>query len=274
MAITVLRIKEQWFGQLAAHRSLLYLLTRQELKSRYQGSIFGFTWAIVTPLLMLGVYALVFGQIFNARWPLARSASGAEFAATLFAGLMVIGFVSDVLARSPHIIVGQQNFVKKLVFPLHLLPIVVVLASMVHLGIAGALLGMFVRIAIGTVPITIVMFPVVMLPVVMFAMGGAWFLASLGVYFRDSAQVVGVVLTALIYLSPVFFPVSAVPAQWQTLFQLNPLSLPIEQMREISLYGLWPNWFALGRSLAISALVLLAGLWWFNRTSDGFADVL
>ncbi|MBX3654352.1 MAG: ABC transporter permease [Ramlibacter sp.] len=270
----VLQLRKEIRRKWETHRSLLFLLTRQELKSRYQGSVLGFAWAVATPLLMLGVYALVFGQIFNARWPIARTASGGEFAATLFAGLMVVSFISDTFARAPQLIVGQQNFVKKLVFPLYLLPVVLVLASLVHLGIAASLLALFVRISTGVLPVTIVALPVVILPVVMFAMGGAWILASLGVYFRDSTQVVGVALTALIYLSPVFFPVSAVPAQWQSIFHLNPLSLPIEQVRAVSLYDQWPNWMAWVRSIGGGALFMLLGLWWFNKTSDGFGDVL
>lgn len=254
--------------------SVLYLLIRQELKARYQGSFLGFTWAFVTPLLMLGVYAIVFGQIFSARWPQAKTASGAEFAATLFAGLLVVGFFSDVVARAPQLIVGQQNFVKKLVFPLHLLPIVLVGASMVHLSIAVIILLLFAKLALNVLPFSIVAFPVVMLPVVMLALGAAWLLASLGVYFRDTAQVVGVLLTALIYLSPVFFPVSAVPSQWQFIYHLNPLSTPIEQVREIALYGHWPQWFELLKSCCISLAFMVFGFWWFQSTSDGFADVL
>lgn len=265
------------FGALLAlpkHRSVLWLLTLQELKSRYQGSTLGFTWAVVTPLLMLSVYAVVFGQIFSARWPQSKSATGSEFAATLFAGLLVVGFVSDVAARAPSLLLAHQNLVKKMVFPLHLLPMVLVAASVVHLTIAVGLLVVFVAVALNTVSVTLLAFPVVLFPVVLFAMGAAWFLASLGVYFRDTAQVVAVLLTALIYLSPVFFPVSAVPAQWQFIYQWNPLTVPIEQVRDISVYGQWPQWLDILKSTAISFAFFLSGLWWFQTTSDGFADIL
>jgi lipopolysaccharide transport system permease protein len=259
---------------LKAHKHLIKILVRQDLLSRYQGSALGLAWAMLTPLLMLGVYALVFGEILQVRWPGEQSGSALTFAASLFSGLTVLGFFADAVGRSPQLIVAQQNYVKRLVFPLHLLPLVAVCSSAILVVLGALVLLLFVGLGLGHWPLSFVALPLVLFPVALLAAGLSCFLSALGVYLRDISQVVGLALSALTFLSPVFYPLSAVPVQWRWLFALNPVAVPIEQLRLISVVGHWPDWYALGTATVLGFTVLWLGLAWFQRVRDGFADVL
>jgi len=258
----------------ARHRGLLASLAQRDVLGRYRGSLLGLAWSLVTPVLMLLVYTFVFGVIFQSRWGAGPAESRAEFALVLFVGMLVFNLFSECLLRAPGLILGNVNYVKKVVFPLEILVPVVLSAALFHLVVSlGVWLVAHLLIA-GLPPVTALLFPFVVLPVVLLALGLAWLLASLGVYLRDVGQVIAVVVTALLFLAPVFYPLTAVPADVRGWLYLNPLTLPIEMSRDVLYWGRVPavtTWLA---ALAGGALVAWAGFAWFQKTRKGFADVL
>lgn len=257
------------------NRRLIWELARRDVVGRYRGSVMGLAWSFITPLLMLAAYTLVFGAIFKARWP-ERSLgdSKVEFALILFAGLIVHAVMADCLTRAPNLIVGNANYVKKVVFPLEVLPLVALGSAVFHAMISVLVLlagSIFVQ---GYVPVTAIAFPVVMLPFLIGLAGVAWILASLGVFLRDVGQTVGVVVMLLMFMAPIFFPLAAVPAEFKPIVAVNPLTYFVEAGRDTLLWGVWPDPVDWLLALLTGIVIAMIGLWWFQKTRKGFADVL
>lgn len=257
------------------HRGLVLELTRRDVLGRYRGSVMGLAWSFLTPLLMLAAYTFVFGAIFQARWP-ERSLghNKVEFALILFAGLIVHSIMADCLNRAPSLITGNANYVKKVVFPIEILPVVALLSALFHGLVSTAVLVSAISAVTGGVPLSAIAFPLVLLPLIAGVAGFAWFLASLGVFLRDVGQTVGVVVMLLMFLAPIFFPLSAVPAEFKSVVMLNPLTWFVQVSRDVLLWGKWPDPVAWLIAAGLGTFVALVGLWWFQKTRKGFADVL
>lgn len=254
-------------------RTLIWQFVRRDVLTRYRGSLLGFGWSFLTPLLMLSVYTFVFRAIFKARWS-EGVASDYEFALQMYAGLIVFSLFAEVTNRAPRLVLDEPNLVKKVVFPLEILPWVAVLAGLFHLALSlVALLGA-AAIARGGLPLSVLALPLVLAPFVPLLLGLGWFLAALGVFVRDMQQVTTLLVSLLMFLSPVFYPVSSLPARWQPWLQANPLTPVIEQLRRVALDGLWPVWSQLAMHLLIASVFAWAGARWFAATRKGFADVL
>ncbi len=260
---------------LLAHRDLIARLTTQEIGQRYQGSLLGVLWSLVTPALMLTVYTLVFSLIFQARWAAAGPAARpADFALTLFAGLIPFNLLAEVAARAPSLVLATPSYVKKVVFPLEVLPVVAVGSATAHSLIALGVLCLAQVALTGRLPATLALVPAAYAPLVLIALGLAWILASLGVYLRDMGHVVGVATHLLLFASPIFYPVEAVPDGYRTVVQANPLTGILDTFRRVTLWGeapVWPSW---GILLAGAAALALLGYAWFMQTKKGFADVM
>ncbi len=235
----------------------------------------GLAWSFFNPLLMLAAYTFVFGAIFQARWP-ERSLghSKIEFALILFAGLIVHSVMAECLNRAPAVITSNANYVKKVVFPIEVLPVVALLSALFHAAVSTVVLVLAILIVTGNVPVTAIAFPLVLVPFVFGIAGAAWLLASLGVFLRDVGQTVGVTMMLLMFLAPIFFPLAAVPSEFKAVVMLNPLTYFVETSRDVLLWGEWPDPIAWLIAAAIGMLVALLGLWWFQKTRKGFADVL
>ena len=256
-----------------AYRDLLMQMTERDTRSRYRGTAGGIVWSVFHPILMLAVYVFFFGQVFPAKWPVA-SERPADFALILFVGLLLHGFFTEAVMRAPAVVVGQPNLVRKVVFPLDLLPVVAVGSAIFHLLVGLAILLVFHFVVRGVPPVTALMLPIVIAPLVVCTLGIAWALASLGVYLRDVAHVVPVVCAVLLFLSPVFFPADVLASPYRELVSLSPLTVPITQARDVLLWGRWPDPVAYAIYAAISLAVAWMGLFWFQGTRKGFADVL
>ena len=256
------------------HKYLIKQMTFREVVSRYRGSAIGLLWSFFNPVFMLSIYTFVFSVVFRAKWGQEEGQSKAEFAIILFAGLLVFNVFSEVVNRAPRLVLDNANYVKKVVFPLEILAIVVSGAALFHGGISTLVLMIFYFGVNFSIPWTIVFFPVVLVPLVFITLGVAWFLASLGVFLRDVSQVVTLLTTALLFTSPIFFPVSALPKQIQPFLLINPLAFIIEQAREVLVIGRIPDWTGLCAYFVGSLLVAWGGLTWFQKTRKGFADVL
>lgn len=257
------------------NRHLILELTRRDVIGRYRGSVMGLAWSFFNPLLMLAAYTFVFGAIFQARWPeRTLGQSKLEFAMILFAGLIVHSIMADCFVRAPGLIASNANYVKRVVFPLEILPVVSVLSAVFHALVSTVVLLLTLVFVTGRIPVTAVAFPLILLPYVLGLTGGAWLLASLGVFLRDIGQSIGVVVMLLMFLAPIFFPQSAVPAEFRTVIMFNPLTYFVESARDTLLWGIWPDWRSLLTAALGGSVCALLGLWWFQKTRKGFADVL
>lgn len=255
------------------NKSLLKTLIVREVMGRYQGSAFGLLWSFLNPLFMLIVYTFVFSVVFNAKWG-TGSASKTEFALVLFAGLLVFNFFAECIGRAPSLIVQNSNYVKKVIFPLEILPVVVAGAALFHMVINLLVWLLFFLLFFGFPHLTIFYIPLVLIPLLLFTIGLSWILASLGVYLRDIGQFVSVIITALMFLSPIFYPINALPEQYQTLLLLNPLTPIIEQMRDVLFWGKSLIWHVYIVYLIGASVIAILGFMWFQRTRKGFADVI
>lgn len=254
-------------------RSLLWALVRREISSRYKGSAFGVLWMIIYPAMMLAVYTFVFGVALNSRWDVG-SESKLEFAIVLYSGLLVFGFFSECVNNAPNLIVSHASYVKKVVFPLDTLPLISVCVAYFHVLVNFLVwLALYVFV-VGAPHATALLFPFVLLPLVFLTLGASWFLCSLGVYLRDVSQVVGVVTTALMFLSPVFYPASILPEVYRNLMAFNPISPAIEMMRGILISGVAPELSNYFYYLVATMVLCWIGFFWFQKTRKGFADVL
>ena len=256
------------------NRDLIWQMTRREIAARYRGSIIGLVWSFINPLLMLTVYTFVFSVVFKARWGISGNESRTDFAMILFAGMIVFGLFAEMINRAPAQIISNASYVKKVVFPLEILSVVSLASVLFHSMVSLIVLLLAQLIINQDIPWTVVLFPLVLLPLIFASLGVAWFLAALGVYIRDIGQITAVLTTVLMFLSAVFYPVSALPENYQAWLRLNPLVLIIAESREVLIFGNLPNWLWLGVSLLIGFAIAFAGFWWFQKTRKGFADVL
>jgi len=256
------------------HRNLIGQMTRREVVGRYKGSVMGLAWSFLNPLLMLVIYTFVFRVIFKARWESTGNESNVDFAIVLFVGMIVHSLFAECVNRAPGLIIANVNYVKKVVFPLEILPAIALGSALFHAATSLLVLLAVVLATTGGLHPHVLLAPVLILPIAAFALGIAWFLASLGVFLRDVGQVTGILTTALLFLSPVFFPLAAMPEKYRGLIQVNPLTIAIEQTRGAVIWGRNPDWILFGIYLALGLLTAWAGYWWFQRTRRGFADVL
>lgn len=248
-------------------------LVKREVAGRYRGSILGILWSFFNPVLMLAVYTFVFSVVFKARW-VGGSDSKTEFALVLFSGLMVFNFFSECVNRAPGLIIGNVNYVKKVIFPLEILPIVAFGSAAFHFLISLIVWIFYYVIIFGMPKLQILLLPFVMLPLVMITLGFSWLLSSFGVYLRDVSQIIGFLMTALMFLSPIFYPVASLPDVFQFYMNLNPLTFIVEQTRDVMIWGYgvrWSDWLI---QTMLSVIVAWLGFAWFQKTRKGFADVL
>ena len=261
------------FTSLWRNRQLILQMTRREIAMRYRGSVIGLAWSFINPLLMLVVYTFVFSVVFKARWGVEQE-SKTDFAIILFTGMIVFGLFAEIVNRSPSQIVSNANYVKKVVFPLEILSWVSLGSVLFHSLVSLAVLLLAQLIINFSLPWTVVLFPLILLPLIFASLGAAWFLAALGVYVRDIGQITTVFTTVLMFVSAVFYPVSALPESYRAWLRFNPLVPIITESRKVLIFGSLPDWSWLGVALLMGLVIAFAGFWWFQKTRKGFADVL
>lgn len=265
------------FSSLWQHRQLIAQMTKREVIGRYRGSALGLAWSFLNPLLMLSVYTFVFSVVFKSRW--GGGASGAEqsqalFAIMLFVGLIVHGIFAEVINRSPSLIVSNVNYVKKVIFPIEVMPVISMGAALFHSMVSLLVLIVAYTIFLGIPHWTAVFLPIIFMPLIILTLGLSWILASLGVFLRDVGQTVGIITTVMLFLSPVFFPLSALPEKFQPMLMVNPLTFIIEQSRNVLVEGYVPDMQGLLIYFIGSLVFAWLGFAWFQKTRKGFADVL
>ncbi|MHC4712857.1 MAG: ABC transporter permease [Planctomycetota bacterium] len=260
--------------RMARLRGLVWQFARRDLAEKYKGSFLGAFWAILTPFLMLATYTFVFNVVLKVRWSEGGGQGGLEYALALFCGLLVYGVFSECAYVAPHLVVTRRSYVKRTVFPLEALPAVALVSALVRTGVGLAiLLAVAVFSGVGIGP-RAGLFVAVVPALVLFALGTGWFLASLGVFVRDAAHTVAILVQLLFFLTPIVYPVSAVPEKLRALVFLNPFTHLVEAARNTLLWNRAPDWLPLGAVTILGIVVFQAGFVFFERTKRAFADVL
>jgi lipopolysaccharide transport system permease protein len=256
------------------NRDLILQFTRRDVEGRYRGSFLGLVWSFANPLIILGVYTLVFGTIFRGRWRQSQSDGLGEFALALFCGLVVTNAFGECASRATGLIVSVPNYVKKVVFPLEVLPVSALGAALFHALVSLTVLVLTNLVLTRAVHATLLLLPLVLMPLIFLILGTTWFLASLGVFVRDTHYAVVMFTQVLPFVTPVFYPISAVPEPFRTFIAVNPLTPVVENLRAIVLWGLLPNFRDIALSCLVTGLLMLCGYAWFMKTKKAFADVL
>ncbi|MDF1793410.1 MAG: ABC transporter permease [Thalassobaculaceae bacterium] len=262
------------YRSLITNRLILRQLVRRDILSRYRKSALGILWALLTPLLTFVVYAYVFSAILKVRFPSRVPDVEYNYGIILFSGLMLHFFITEVLTRSPMLVLENVNFVKKVVFPLEMLSLVATGSAAVTLGFNFIVLIAAILFFNGALPVTTILVPVVWLPFFAIVVGISWIFASLGVYLRDIGHIVGILSTVLLFGSPILFPPETLPDFLKMLIWFNPLSIPVHATRDLALWGVMPNLEHLAIYTGVSVVFLWFGAFWFQRTKRGFADVV
>lgn len=255
------------------NRDLLWELVKRDFIGRYKGSIMGMVWSLFNPLLMLAIYATVFSVAFQARWGTGEE-SKVAFALVLFSGMIIHSFFAECINRAPSLIISHPNYVKKVVFPLDLLPCMALCSALLHFFVSFSVLLMFCLVAGVPVYSGAMLVPLILLPLALLTLGASWILASLGVYLRDLSQVIAMVSTIALFMAPVFYPIENLPEAFRSYMYWNPITLPIIQLRDAMLWNKpvqWSSWLV---SLSIGTTICFAGYWWFQKSRRGFADVI
>jgi lipopolysaccharide transport system permease protein len=254
------------------HRSLVVALTKREFSGRYRGSFGGLVWSFAQPLALLSVYTLAFGVILKARWGF--SGSTADYALMLFAGLIIFNAFAEVLSKSPTLVTSNPNFVKKVVFPLELLPVITVATALIH-----ALIGLGVWLAgyvliVGTPQTTVLMFPLILICFLPVLLGLGWILSAVGVVIKDISQLTGMLNHTLLFLTPIFYSIEAAPSLLQKMLMLNPLTFVVEQFRLVIFYGQMPALKGLAVYFLLASVFAWIAYVVFRRLRPSFADMV
>jgi lipopolysaccharide transport system permease protein len=255
------------------NRALVLMLAKRDAIGRYRGSALGILWSFVHPVLMLTVYTFVFSGVFRARWS-GGTGSTLEYALIMFSGLLTFTLFSECLNRAPSLMLANVNYVKKVQFPLEVLPWIAFGSALFHMVISLSVWLVFYMFVFGLPSPTAVLLPLVLAPLALIIMGLSWFLAALGVYLRDVSQFVGIVTSAMIFLSPIFYPLTVVREDLRRLLYLNPLTPAVEHVRAVLIWGTQPNWAEFGVFLLVGIAFFCVGFAFFQKARNGFADVL
>lgn len=252
---------------------LLRQLVKKDIQQRYQGSILGMLWSFIVPILMLVIYTFVFSEVFQAKWDIDTS-DKYQFALVLFCGLSAFNMVAEVMNRSTILIVSNTNYVKKVIFPLEILPVVITCSALFNCVISFAILIVAKLVLYHNVSSTLYLIILAMIPLIVMSVGLGLFISALSVYLKDVGNIISVLVTVLMYMSPVFFPLSAVPEKFRGICEANPMTYIIENFRNVVLHGKCLDWKFYGISCVVALGIYLFGKVVFMRAKEGFADVL
>lgn len=255
------------------HYLIRQYLNRQ-IGQRYRGASLGVLWSLVTPILMLLVYTFVFGTVMKSRFGVSKSETTLDYGLALFCGLNLFNFCGEVISRSPTLILNQPNLVKKVVFPLEILPVITMLDALFHCLVAFAPLFLALTILHGAIPWSFAFLPFFIIPTALIALGLGLFLSAFGVFVRDVQNMVTPVLTILMFGSAIFYPLAFVPDWARPWFSLNPLAVLIDDSRKVLIWGVFPEFLPLAILTVLGLLLVLLGFLFFEKSKPAFADVM
>lgn len=270
---TGLRLLSLPLRVLRDHGYLIWALTKRDIEGRVRGTVLGLVWLVAGPLFMLTIYTMVFGLILNSRWQ-AQVDQEFLFPLIYFSGLILFNVFFDCISRAPNLMRDNQAFITKIVFPVEVFVFAQVGSAVIRLGIGLVLLTLFQLVLVGQPPLSAVVYPVLLLGLLFYALGLTLALAGLAVFFRDIQQLMQPMSTVLMFLSPLFYPLSAVPEGLRSFVLLNPLAYPMEVTRNALFFGQWPSMLGVAVYLGIGWLVVVLGHRLFMALRPGFADVV
>lgn len=255
------------------NRFIIWQMTKRNVIGKYKGSFLGVVWSFLNPLILLFIYTFAFSVVFKAKWGLEEEGH-LDFALILFASLTIFNLFGDTLRDSPNLVLNYPNYVKKIIFPLEILPIVNLCTSLIQAGINLIIFIFFFLMTNFYLPLTIFLIPFIIFPLILIALGVSFFLASFGVYFRDIGYFMGHVITIFLFTSPVFYSMERIPKSIQKFTYINPIAIILENARSVMIFGKYPNWSELIFYSILGFVLLISGFWWFQKTRVGFSDVL
>lgn len=256
------------------HRNLLWSMVARDIRARYRGSWLGLFWVLINPVLLLLVYYFAFSMVFRVRLPTLYDGQDVPFAGFIFSGMIMYLLFAEVMTRTPGLIQDNTNYVKKVVFPVEIIPLVTVLGAAFNFLISIGILCLFLLFSGHGLTPAVLAVPLVVLPYLLFLCGLGWLLSALGVYLRDVVYVAGFLATAMMFLSPVFYPMASVPDAFRAVMEWNPLTGFIEGFRDCLIGGQLPDARNLTAAWLSGIVMLLVGHWFFQRVRQGFADIL
>jgi lipopolysaccharide transport system permease protein len=264
----------QLLWNLLSQRDLLLAFTVRAIRQRNKGTLLGMAWTVVNPLLMMGLYSTVFGVIFNGRYGVRSGETGADYAIGIFLSLTMFQLVAEVMVQSNHCILLNRNIVKKVVFPVEILPSSQVLASLFFFTVSMILVLLGIEIFGPGLSWKALLFPIVLLPVILLAFGFGWIFSAMGVYLRDLENLMQFFSLVLLYSSAVFYTIDRIPDSLYAVMKFNPLAHMIQQARKVMLWDQNLQWEPMAYSYLASLLLFGVGLFLFSRVKRKFADVL
>ena len=249
------------------------MIYKRDIVSKYQGSVFGLLWTLFTPLILILIYTYVFAIIFKFRWE-GVPENKVIFGLVLYLGIIQYNFIAEVLSKAPSLIIGNTNYVKKVIFPTEILSVVDVAVALSNMIIAFCVWLLAYMIFVKIPSVTFLLLPILILPLIFFGLGLSWLFCSLTVYFRDIVQIMGFFVMALLFSTPIFYPKSAVPKKLQWIVEMNPLANSVEFSRDILIYDRYPNFLNYFYCLVISIVICLFGYYVFKKFKHGFPDAI
>ncbi len=254
------------------NRKLIRSMVRRDILARYRGSFGGAMWTFLNPLLLMATYAFVFGVVLKTRF--GADTTGIGYLLYFFAGMLPWLAFSEAVGRAPYVILEHRNFVKKLVFPLEILP-----ANLVISGVVTELFGLLIFLAgliaaRHAVPLPVLWLPVLFIPQLLLTAGLCWFLAALGIFMRDLSAIMGFVLTLWFFMTPICYDAANLPAGAMKILSLNPIFVLVHGYRAIFLENRAPDFGPVAGLWIASITIAIAGHAWFHRLRRSFADVI
>jgi lipopolysaccharide transport system permease protein len=260
-----------------ARRELIGEFTRRNIEIRHRGSRLGALWALINPLTMLGLYFVIFGVIYNTRFGVIKNETGYDCLLAMFLGLSLFHAFSETLSWAPSLIISNPNYVKKVVFPLEVLPVSYVGAAAFHLMVSLALVlagSIFSTAGLGWDALWL---PILVLPLLVLSLGTAWLLAAVGVFVRDIGQLSAFAVTVLLFASAIMFPASMIgaksPELWSIL-RFNPILQIVDLARHTVLWHEPLAWPKLAYVYGVATAVLALGAALFSVLRKSFAEVI
>lgn len=262
------------FDSFFKNKNLIYQLSKRDVLSRYKGSVVGIAWSVLTPLMMLTLYTFVFSYVFKARWGTASELPKEMYAMVLYTGMIIHALLAECMNRASTLMQVHASYVKKVVFPLEALTWVTLFSSIFQAGIGFMLLIVAKIIITGSISLSVLYLPLILMPLILIILGVCWIITSIGVYFRDVTHLTSILITVLMFASPIFYPVSILPEKFQFIIYLNPLTYFIEESRNVLIWEQYPDFSNFIIATLLSVFIAVIGYVFFQRTRKGFADVL
>jgi len=255
------------------HRELIFQLTRMRILQQYKGSYLGLFWSVLKPLSMMLVYTFVFSVIINAKWHGGASGTHSEFAITLFTGYIAFNIFSESVQAAPSLVLNNPSYVKKVIFPIEVLPVISTFAVVVDSFFSMVILLLGTIFILDTFPWTLVFLPAIYVPLILLSLGFSWFLASLGVFFKDLQHLVFILIQMLFFLTPLFYSLSAVPEAYRKFYIMNPLAAIVNHFRMVILWGEIPPLHEYVSLTLICLVICFAGYRVFARNRTLLSDM-